>query len=87
MTGIYAWFYLSCNLESTVVSDEAFELCRSRVKEYLPITGLADFNKLSAKLILGADRYDLEPDCLTWEFVSCDIQNSLKHMLLLFLYA
>ncbi|VFQ73221.1 unnamed protein product [Cuscuta campestris] len=28
---------------------------RSRVKEYLPITGLADFNKLSAKLILGAD--------------------------------
>ncbi|KAK9102698.1 hypothetical protein Sjap_019952 [Stephania japonica] len=27
----------------------------SRVKEYLPITGLADFNKLSAKLILGAD--------------------------------
>lgn len=30
---------------------------RSRIKEYLPITGLADFNKLSAKLILGADRY------------------------------
>ncbi|KAJ0766156.1 putative aspartate transaminase [Helianthus annuus] len=28
---------------------------RSRVKEYLPIVGLADFNKLSAKLILGAD--------------------------------
>ncbi|KAG9456149.1 hypothetical protein H6P81_000657 [Aristolochia fimbriata] len=28
---------------------------RSRVKEYLPITGLADFNKLSAKLILGSD--------------------------------
>ncbi|GAB2223101.1 hypothetical protein Droror1_Dr00017238 [Drosera rotundifolia] len=28
---------------------------RSRVKEYLPITGLAEFNKLSAKLILGAD--------------------------------
>ncbi|GAB4852599.1 hypothetical protein Ancab_016813 [Ancistrocladus abbreviatus] len=27
----------------------------SRVKEYLPIIGLADFNKLSAKLILGAD--------------------------------
>ncbi|KAI0522949.1 hypothetical protein KFK09_005338 [Dendrobium nobile] len=26
-----------------------------RVKEYLPITGLADFNKLSAKLIFGAD--------------------------------
>nr|DAD21104.1 TPA_asm: hypothetical protein HUJ06_022567 [Nelumbo nucifera] len=29
----------------------------SRAKEYLPITGLADFNKLSAKLIFGADRY------------------------------
>ncbi|GAB2284853.1 Aspartate aminotransferase 3, chloroplastic [Dionaea muscipula] len=28
---------------------------RSRVKEYLPITGLVEFNKLSAKLILGAD--------------------------------
>ncbi|KAL8262628.1 hypothetical protein R6Q59_023977 [Mikania micrantha] len=28
---------------------------RSRVKEYLPIIGLADFNKLSAQLILGAD--------------------------------
>ncbi|XP_019055991.1 PREDICTED: aspartate aminotransferase, cytoplasmic-like isoform X1 [Nelumbo nucifera] len=27
----------------------------SRAKEYLPITGLADFNKLSAKLIFGAD--------------------------------
>ncbi|CAD6236694.1 unnamed protein product [Miscanthus lutarioriparius] len=27
----------------------------SRVKEYLPITGLAEFNKLSAKLIFGAD--------------------------------
>ncbi|XP_031487369.1 aspartate aminotransferase, cytoplasmic-like [Nymphaea colorata] len=27
----------------------------SRVKEYLPITGLAAFNKLSAKLILGSD--------------------------------
>ncbi|XP_022755035.1 aspartate aminotransferase, cytoplasmic-like [Durio zibethinus] len=28
---------------------------RSRVKEYLPILGLAEFNKLSAKLILGDD--------------------------------
>ncbi|XVF48527.1 hypothetical protein PTKIN_Ptkin03bG0197800 [Pterospermum kingtungense] len=28
---------------------------RTRVKEYLPIVGLADFNKLSAKLIFGAD--------------------------------
>lgn len=27
----------------------------SRVKEYLPIVGLADFNKCSAKLIFGAD--------------------------------
>ncbi|XP_050218888.1 aspartate aminotransferase, cytoplasmic [Mercurialis annua] len=27
----------------------------SRVKEYIPIVGLADFNKLSAKLIFGAD--------------------------------
>ena len=32
-------------------------ISRSRVKEYLPITGLAEFNKLSAKLIFGADRY------------------------------
>ncbi|XP_030452450.1 aspartate aminotransferase, cytoplasmic-like [Syzygium oleosum] len=28
---------------------------RARVKEYLPIVGLAEFNKFSAKLILGAD--------------------------------
>ncbi|PIM99000.1 Aspartate aminotransferase/Glutamic oxaloacetic transaminase AAT1/GOT2 [Handroanthus impetiginosus] len=35
--------------EQTLVNDS------SRVKEYLPIVGLADFNKLSAKLILGAD--------------------------------
>ncbi|KAG6706074.1 hypothetical protein I3842_07G209200 [Carya illinoinensis] len=28
---------------------------RSHVKEYLPIVGLAEFNKLSAKLLLGAD--------------------------------
>lgn len=32
-------------------------VCRSRIKEYLPIAGLVEFNKLSAKLILGADRY------------------------------
>jgi len=32
-------------------------MSRSRYKEYLPITGLAEFNKLSAKLIFGADRY------------------------------
>jgi aspartate aminotransferase len=30
-------------------------MSRSRVKEYLPITGLAEYNKLSAKLIFGAD--------------------------------
>ncbi|KAK2978901.1 hypothetical protein RJ640_012509 [Escallonia rubra] len=35
--------------EQTLVNDS------SRVKEYLPIVGLADFNKLSAKLIFGAD--------------------------------
>ncbi|XP_019192642.1 PREDICTED: aspartate aminotransferase, cytoplasmic-like [Ipomoea nil] len=28
---------------------------KARVKEYLPITGLTEFNKLSAKLIFGAD--------------------------------
>ncbi|WZZ30459.1 hypothetical protein YC2023_013860 [Brassica napus] len=33
-------------------------ICSSRVKEYLPIVGLVEFNKLSAKLILGADRYN-----------------------------
>ena len=32
-------------------------MSRSRFKEYLPITGLAEYNKLSAKLIFGADRY------------------------------
>ncbi|KAJ0031832.1 hypothetical protein Pint_13199 [Pistacia integerrima] len=35
--------------EQLLVNDQ------SRVKEYLPIVGLADFNKLSAKLIFGAD--------------------------------
>lgn len=30
---------------------------KSRVKEYLPIIGIAEFNKLSAKLIFGADRF------------------------------
>ncbi|KAI4380917.1 hypothetical protein MLD38_007050 [Melastoma candidum] len=28
---------------------------RSRVKEYLPVVGLAEFNKFSAKVIFGAD--------------------------------
>lgn len=30
------------------------------MKEYLPIVGLADFNKLSAKLMFGADRYEYQ---------------------------
>nr|QED12507.1 aspartate aminotransferase [Selenicereus undatus] len=34
----------------------------SRVKEYLPILGLADFNKLTAKLILGADSPAIQED-------------------------
>ncbi|XP_019183776.1 PREDICTED: aspartate aminotransferase, cytoplasmic [Ipomoea nil] len=38
---------------------------RSRVKEYLPITGLADFNKLSAKLILGADSPAIQENRVT----------------------
>uniref|UniRef100_A0A0C9S8G8 Aspartate aminotransferase n=1 Tax=Wollemia nobilis TaxID=56998 RepID=A0A0C9S8G8_9CONI len=36
-------------------AEEALIQDRSRYKEYLPITGLAEFNKLSAKLILGSD--------------------------------
>ncbi|XP_010254083.1 PREDICTED: aspartate aminotransferase, cytoplasmic-like [Nelumbo nucifera] len=35
--------------EQLIINDQ------SRVKEYLPITGMADFNKLSAKLIFGTD--------------------------------
>ncbi|CAI0543333.1 unnamed protein product, partial [Linum tenue] len=38
---------------------------RSRVKEYLGITGLADFNKLSAKLILGADSPAIQDNRVT----------------------
>ncbi|PWA71904.1 Aminotransferase, class I/classII [Artemisia annua] len=38
---------------------------RSRVKEYLPIVGLADFNKLSAKLILGADSPAIKGNLVT----------------------
>ncbi|KDP34208.1 hypothetical protein JCGZ_07779 [Jatropha curcas] len=38
---------------------------RSRVKEYLPITGLADFNKLSAKLIFGADSNAIQENRVT----------------------
>ncbi|KAL1557358.1 Aspartate aminotransferase 3, chloroplastic [Salvia divinorum] len=38
---------------------------RSRVKEYLPIVGLADFNKLSAKLILGTDSPAIQDNRVT----------------------
>ncbi|XP_062098112.1 aspartate aminotransferase, cytoplasmic [Humulus lupulus] len=37
----------------------------SRVKEYLPIVGLAEFNKLSAKLILGADSLAIQQNRVT----------------------
>ncbi|KAJ8562486.1 hypothetical protein K7X08_011777 [Anisodus acutangulus] len=37
----------------------------SRVKEYLSITGLADFNKLSAKLIFGADSSAIQENRMT----------------------
>lgn len=38
-------------------------ILRSRNKEYIPIVGLADYNKLSAKLIFGADRLIIETQC------------------------
>nr|XP_043606298.1 aspartate aminotransferase, cytoplasmic [Erigeron canadensis] len=38
---------------------------RTRVKEYLPIVGLADFNKLSAKLILGEDSHAIRGNLVT----------------------
>ncbi|OAY53769.1 aspartate aminotransferase, cytoplasmic isoform X2 [Manihot esculenta] len=37
----------------------------SRVKEYLPIVGLAEFNKLSAKLIFGADSPAIQENRVT----------------------
>ncbi|PRQ27485.1 putative aspartate transaminase [Rosa chinensis] len=37
----------------------------SRVKEYLPIVGLAEFNKLSARLILGADSPPVQENRVT----------------------
>ncbi|PON76515.1 Aspartate/other aminotransferase [Parasponia andersonii] len=37
----------------------------SRVKEYLPIVGIAEFNKLSAKLILGADSPAIQQNRVT----------------------
>ncbi|XP_065850180.1 aspartate aminotransferase, cytoplasmic [Euphorbia lathyris] len=45
--------------EQTLVNDP------SRVKEYLPIVGLADFNKFSAKLILGADSPAIQENRVT----------------------
>lgn len=38
---------------------------RSRIKEYLPIVGLADFNKLSARLILGANSPAIQENRVT----------------------
>ncbi|CAH9106271.1 unnamed protein product [Cuscuta epithymum] len=38
---------------------------RFRIKEYLPITGLKDFNELSAKLILGADSPAIQDNRVT----------------------
>jgi aspartate aminotransferase len=45
--------------EQTLVND------KSRVKEYIPIVGLADFNKLSAKLIFGADSPAIQENRVT----------------------
>ncbi|KAI4377638.1 hypothetical protein MLD38_015234 [Melastoma candidum] len=45
--------------EQILVSDS------KRVKEYLPIVGLAEFNKLSAKLILGADSPAIQENRVT----------------------
>ncbi|KAK1395301.1 hypothetical protein POM88_014357 [Heracleum sosnowskyi] len=39
--------------------------CLSRIKEYLPIVGLVDFNKLSAKLIFGADSPAIQENRVT----------------------
>lgn len=44
---------------------------RSRNKEYIPIVGLADFNKLSAKLIFGADRYVIILTFLVQSVICC----------------
>jgi len=41
-----------------VVEIQVFMIFRSATKEYLPITGMAEFNKLSAQLVFGADRYN-----------------------------
>ncbi|KAL0315645.1 UNVERIFIED_CONTAM: Aspartate aminotransferase, cytoplasmic [Sesamum radiatum] len=50
--------------EQMLVNDQ------SRVKEYLPITGLADFNKLSAKLIFGANSPAIQENRVTTVHVS-----------------
>ncbi|THG09208.1 hypothetical protein TEA_022838 [Camellia sinensis var. sinensis] len=49
----------------------------SRVKEYLPIVGLADFNKLSAKLIFGADSPAIQENRVTT--VQCLSANMGNH--------
>ena len=60
MTGkfIFMVIIVILTLEFVQTSDwiPIYMITRSRVKEYLPIVGLAEYNKLSAKLILGADR-------------------------------
>jgi len=68
---LYGWFFPQSLYE--------FLFCivlRSRNKEYIPIVGLADFNKLSAKLIFGADRLIIETSCYYINF-SCSINNFL----------
>ncbi|OWM76964.1 hypothetical protein CDL15_Pgr011689 [Punica granatum] len=45
--------------EQTLVND------KSRVKEYLPIVGLAEFNKQSAKLIFGSDSPAIQENRVT----------------------
>lgn len=43
-----------------MVEIQVFMIFRSATKEYLPITGMAEFNKLSAQLVFGADSYERE---------------------------
>jgi len=52
-------------------------ICRTRIKEYLPIVGLVEFNKLSAKLILGADRYAFSVYSLCFHHFVFSLDNSL----------
>ncbi|KAG1346722.1 putative Aspartate aminotransferase 3, chloroplastic [Cocos nucifera] len=53
--GIRKVYYFPFLSRGEAVPDKPWDVFMSRVKEYLPITGLAEFNKLSAKLIFGAD--------------------------------